>query len=296
MLSLKGKAQNFIPLNTAAYSPNTLNKGFPKQATQDAGRGFYTAPGRTVRGQLVRDLSPTFRDVWSQPRLFYNSLLPAEQQILINAIRFETSHIKSNIVKQNVLIQLNRVSHDIATRVAEVLGMTAPDPDPTHYHNNKTINLSVFEGSLKKLDWLVVGMLASTKSMPDIRALKQALSEKGVQLMVVAEELKDGVDMTYSAADATAFDAIMVGDGANKLFSPMAQSTLFPTGRPLQIVLDGYRYGKPVAAVGNAAGIFTKADIPAGPGVYKGSMGSLASDLLDGLKQYKFLNRYPTDQ
>src|SRR6266536_917355 len=117
------QGQMFIPLNTAAYTPNTLNNGFPAQANQTTGRGFFTTPGRTASGNLIRAVSPTFADVWSQPRLFYNSLLPTEQQFLINAIRFETSHLTSSIVKQNVIIQLNRISNDIAKRVASVIGV-----------------------------------------------------------------------------------------------------------------------------------------------------------------------------
>ena len=103
------------PQTQANHNPDTpsaLNNGFPKQANRTSGRGFFTAPLRAAAGHLVRALSPTFDDVYSQPRLFYNSLLPVEQQFLINAMRFETAHITSPVVVHNVLVQLNRVSHD----------------------------------------------------------------------------------------------------------------------------------------------------------------------------------------
>jgi catalase len=112
----------FIPLNTAAYSPNTLNNGSPRQANQTQGNGFFTAPNRGGSGKLVRAVSSTFTNVWSQPRMFFNSLLPVEQQFVVNAMRFEASQVKSDVVKNNVLIQLNRVSHEIAVRVATALG------------------------------------------------------------------------------------------------------------------------------------------------------------------------------
>lgn len=99
-----------------------MNGGFPQQADQNNGRGYFNAPSRSTSGRLVRGLSSTFDDHWSQPRLFYNSLLPVEQQFLINAIRFETSHLQSAEVKKNVLLQLNRISNDIAVRVATALG------------------------------------------------------------------------------------------------------------------------------------------------------------------------------
>ena len=65
-----------------------------------------TAPNRSTSGRLVRSVSSTFADVWSQPRLFFNSLTSVEQQFVVNAMRFETSQLTSDIVKQNVLIQL----------------------------------------------------------------------------------------------------------------------------------------------------------------------------------------------
>jgi catalase len=94
-----GAGQMYIPLNTAAYSPNTLNKGSPKQANQTNGRGFFTAPNRKASGSLVRTVSSTFADAWSQPRLFFNSLRPVEQQFVVNAMRFETSQLTSDVVK-----------------------------------------------------------------------------------------------------------------------------------------------------------------------------------------------------
>ncbi|KAJ4304333.1 hypothetical protein N0V88_001946 [Collariella sp. IMI 366227] len=90
-----GAGQGFIHKNASSKLP--------------APRAEASSPPRPRRRRaLVRALSPTFDDHWSQPRLFYNSLTPVEQQFLINAIRFETSHVKSATVKQNVLTQLNR--------------------------------------------------------------------------------------------------------------------------------------------------------------------------------------------
>ena len=155
-----GAAQQYIPLNTAAYSPNTLNDAAPKQANQTVGRGFFTAPGRTVSGHLVREVSSTFSDVWSQPRLFYNSLIPVEQQFLINAIRFETSQLTSSVVKSNVLIQLNRVSHDLAARVASVLNLPVPEADNTYYNDNKTSSITIFGNELPTIATLNVGVLS----------------------------------------------------------------------------------------------------------------------------------------
>lgn len=298
----------FIPLNTAAYTPNTLNSGSPAQANQTTGRGFFTAPNRSASGKLIRAVSSTFSDVWSQPRLFFNSLLPAEQQFVVNAIRFETSNIQSKIVKNNVLIQLNRISHDIAVRVAEALGMTAPPPDPTFYNNNVTTGVSVFKNKLLRLDGLKVGFLTSVTAAgtaspsynSSLSTLQASFASVGVDLVVVAESLVPGVNQTYSATDASNFDGIIVSDGTAGLFTANANSstsTLYPAGRPLQILVSGYRWGKPVGAIGSGSQAFTAAGIPTGtPGVFTvPAGGNIASVFDDALRTFKFLDRFKLD-
>ncbi|GMG14218.1 unnamed protein product [Aspergillus oryzae] len=305
-----GAGQMFIPLNPNAYSPNTLNKGSPKQANQTVGKGFFTAPGRESTGRFTRAVSPSFEDVWSQPRLFYNSLTPAEQQFVVDAIRFENSNVKSSVVRNNVIIQLNRVSNDLARRVARAIGVEEPEADPTYYHNNKTTDVGTFGQKLKKLDGLKVGFLASVETPASIEAaseLSKQLSEDGVDVVVVAERLSDGVDQTYSGSDAIQFDAVIVAPGAEGLFSTFSftapsnatsSSTLFPAGRPLQIVIDGFRFGKPVGAVGSAATALKNAGIQTSrDGVYvdKSVTSGFVDGIKDGLRTFKFLDRFKLD-
>ena len=301
-------AQMFIPLNKNPYTPNTQNSGWPAQADQHKGRGFFSAPTRHYSGNLMRTVSPTFNDVWSQPRLFFNSLVPQEQQFLVDAIRFENSKVKSQVVRDNVVTQLNRISNDLAKRVALVIGVDAPAPDPTFYHDNKTINLGTFGEPLKKLDGLKVGVLASVaapSSVSDAAGLASAFAESQVDVVVVAEKIVDGVGQTYAASDATDFDAIVVSGGAESLFTngvapPLNQtsSTLFPSGRPLQILIDGFRFGKTVGAWGSAHGALDTAGIVTSrPGVFVADSptSDWISDVKGGLRTFKFLDRFPVE-
>ena len=241
----------------------------------------------------MRALSPTFDDHWTQPRLFYNSLTPVEQQFLINAIRFETSHLKSATVKQNVLTQLNRVSHDIAVRVAAALGLEAPAADGRFYHENKTAGVGTFGERLLSIKTLRVGVLASVKvegSVKQAGELKTRLEKDGVVVTVVGESLAAGVDQTYSAADATGFDGVVVVEGAEGLFDGSGKaSPLFPAGRPGQVLLDAYRWGKPVGALGKAEKALKGAGVPVGtPGVFveKGVEG-FVKVLEGGLEKFR---------
>ncbi|KAI1754374.1 catalase [Xylaria castorea] len=305
-----GAGQNLIHKNTAAYSPNTLNGGFPQQANQTTGRGFFTAPSRTASGNLVRGLPSSFDDHWSQPRLFYNSLEPVEQQFLINAIRFETSHLQSTTVKENVLQQLNKISNDVANRVATALGMNAPAPDPTFYHSNTTAGISITNGTLPTIATLKVGILSSittdsTLALNQAQQLKDRLNASGLVITIVAERLGRNVDKTYSAADATDFDAVVVTAGADAAgvfdLAPRSPSALYPPLRPLQIASTAYLFGKPVGYFGGAkasqtlqsAG-FTANGTNAGVFV-SGDLDQMVKSIEDGLKTFKFTGRFPLD-
>ncbi|KAF9872624.1 catalase [Colletotrichum karsti] len=299
-----GAGQNFIHRNKYPYTPNTLNKGFPAQANKTQGKGFFTAPGRASTGNLVREISDTFDDHWSQPRLFYNSLTPVEQQFLVNAIRFETSHIESDVVRRNVLTQLNRVSNDIANRVADALGMDRLRPDPKFYHDRTTRGLSIFGNRLPTIATLKVGVLASLAvegSVAQGKALKDAFAAEGVLVTVVAEKLLSsslggGVDMTYSQADATSFDGVVVAAGAESLFNGTNRSPLYPAGRPAQLVIDSYRWGKPVGAVGAALERSPALGVQAGNGVYSADgVGGIVSSFKEGLATFRFTDRFATD-
>jgi len=232
--------------------------------------------------------------------LFFNSLSAVEQQFLINAIRFEVSHLQSSIVKSNVIIQLNRVSNDLAKRVAEVIGIASPVPDPKFYNNNATKFISIFGHDLPTIATLNVAVLASVKSsgsMSQAAALTAAFKPAGVNVAVVGEILQSGIGTTYSATDASTFDGIIVCSGAEGVFINGTSSTYFPSNRPLQILVDGYRWGKPVGALGGASAALSKADIGSTPGVYGGNdVGAFVTAFKAGLKTFKFTDRFPIDK
>jgi catalase len=198
--------------------------------------------------------------------------------------------------------------------------MTPPEADTTYYHDNTTIGVSVSKERLLKIDGLKVGYLTSTSTLSDAAAaFKSAFNDINVKFAVVAERLGEGIDQTYSATFAGQFDAIIVDGKAGALFAPTgslansnvstpnygrnttrASTTLYPAGRPLQILQDGYHWGKAVAVVGASQDAFKVAGIEAGtPGVYqldaeKGTK-AVVDQIADGLHTFRFLDRYPLD-
>ncbi|CAI4211528.1 unnamed protein product [Parascedosporium putredinis] len=264
-----GAAQMMIHRNPIHYTPNSLNSDKPMQANKTHGRGFFTTPGRHAEGPYVRTDPDSFADHWSQPRLFYNSLTPAEKQQVIDGMRFETSKIQSDTVKKNVLQQLNKVSNDVAARVAVALGLEIPAPDPTYYHDNTTAGFNFLKDPLPTIAGLKVGVLASVdaaRSLSQAAELKSKLDGEGVTVIVVAERMAEGVDATYTSIRSNAFDGLVVAEGAEKLFNRKV----------------------PVAAIGSASAAFENSLVEDGPGVYKhNDTSSVVDSLKEGLKTFK---------
>jgi catalase len=296
-----GRGQQYIPTNNYAYSPNTLNNGFPKQANQTVGKGFFTAPDRRLTGALTRDLSPTFNDHWSQARMVFNSITKAEQQIVINSLRFEVSQVQSQVVKQNFIIQLNRISHDLASRVAVALSdVIVPAPDETFYNNRSSAHISIFNTTLPTIRGLNMGILASTSSnasMAQAAQLAKLFSAQGLFVSIVAETLQPSINVTYSTADAHAFDALIITTGAEPLFTGEKTSSLYPLNRPMEILKNAYAWGKAVGAVGRGRKALDVAGIEQRAGVYfVNETEKAVEEFKCGLATFRFLDRFAVDE
>jgi catalase len=231
--------------------------------------------------------------------MVWNSLTPAEQQIAVNALRFEISHVVSLTIKQNFITQLNLIDHNLALRVAKVLvDVTVPPPDNTYYNDNKTSYISIFSNPLPTIQGLNLGILASVysnQSMAQAIVLANQFANLGLFVSVVGETLVPGVNITYSAVNAVDFDGLVITPGSESIFIN-GTSPLYPLGRPLDTVQSAYVFGKPIGALGSASSVFQLVGISERPGVYlTNSTATLLSNFEAGLKTFKFLDRFPLD-
>ena len=108
-----------VPKGRVNYEPNSLAPDSPRE-NPDA--GFVTDPG-TESGDKVRMRSETFRDHYSQARLFYRSMTAPEQDHIVNAFAFELGKVETPEVRCRVLGHVKNVDADLCSRVEQALGM-----------------------------------------------------------------------------------------------------------------------------------------------------------------------------
>ena len=118
--------QHAIPRGRVAYEPNSLGGGCPFQAGK---MGFMSFP-EPIREDKLRGKPEKFADHYTQAALFYNSQTPVEQNHIVEAFRFELTKVETPAIRARMVAGLRNVDEQLASRVAQGLGIKLPDPLP----------------------------------------------------------------------------------------------------------------------------------------------------------------------
>ena len=113
-----GHMQMMVPQGRANYEPNSIDLKGPRETPA----GFRTAPIPT-EGTKVRLRAESFRDHYSQARLFYRSVTPQEQKHIAMALTFELSKVDIIEIRRKMLGHLDVIDPKLGAKVAEDLGM-----------------------------------------------------------------------------------------------------------------------------------------------------------------------------
>ncbi len=114
------------PKGRANYEPNSLHLageiGGPREHPEN---GFRTYPAEE-QGQKLRIRAESFADHYSQARLFWRSMDPAEQAYIASAFVFELSKVSLEHIRRAMMANLRNVDGELAQRVADGLAMKLP--------------------------------------------------------------------------------------------------------------------------------------------------------------------------
>ena len=81
-----------IDTNPANYEPNSINDNWPRETPPAAKRGGFESLAERVDGEKSASAAP-FGEYYAQPRLFWLSQTPIEQQHIIDGFSFELSKV-----------------------------------------------------------------------------------------------------------------------------------------------------------------------------------------------------------
>ncbi|MET0659140.1 MAG: catalase [Steroidobacteraceae bacterium] len=266
-----GMHRQAIHRGRVAYEPNSLGGGCPFQAGMQNGFVSFPAP---VQEDKVRGKPERFADHYTQATLFWNSQTPIEKAHIIRAFRFELTRVQTPAIRERVVSMLRNVADELATAVAEGLGIELPEPMPKvlakpakpEINASRALSLLARPGDGSVKTRRVALLVADGVDSASLVALHTTLSGAGAvprfvgprlgQVKSANGELLD-VEVTMEAAPAVLFDALVLPDGA------AAVEALGAEGHALEFIKDQYRHCKPILVLGASAELLTQAGVPA---------------------------------
>jgi catalase len=271
-----GQFQMTVPKGRANYEPNSLHlageDGGPRECPKT---GFNTFPSEE-QGQKLRIRPESFADHYSQARMFFRSLDPAEQAHLASALVFELSKVGLEHVRTGVLANLVNVDPELATRVAGGLNMDVPAASPTAapvQDLDLSPALRIVNGPLQldTLEGRSVGILVADGSDAAlVDMLTSQIGDAGGRPVIVAPKvggakMSDGsllkADGQLAGMPSVMFDAVAI------ILSAEGAATLVKEAAAVQFAMDAFGHLKAIGATPEAKPLLDKAGVEPDAGV-----------------------------
>lgn len=228
----------------------------------------------------IRRRSPSFDDHFTQARLFYESQSPAEKEHIVAAFRFELSKVEIPAIRQRVVDNLAHVDAKLARRIAEPLGIEAPDAKAAAGRSGfrdyqitmpitESPSLSMMRSHKPDIATRKVAVLvADGVDLLSLKAIQQALTDAGAMCKVIGPKLGTvatasgkqlPVDHTFTNMPSVMFDAILVAGGQ------AASEEMSRNGEAIHYVLEAYKHFKSICALGDGASMLISLGIGENP-------------------------------
>ncbi|PNH86437.1 catalase [Arthrobacter sp. AFG20] len=305
-----GMHQTAVHAGVAPYRPNSLDGGCPFKAGADLG-AFVDVPEAVAEAIKQRKNPASFDDHYSQPRLFFRSLTPVEQDHVIQAYTFELGKCYEKPVRERQLLALANIDASLCAAVARGLGMPAPEATEDVPDAQPSPAVSQL-GKTWPVAGRVVGIVADESSdLEAVRDARKALDDAGIVPLVIAPsggtlggEADGGIPVqrTYLTARSTEFDAVIVA-GSGAPADDAEQGLDAKAGDPgasldpriVLLLSEAFRHAKAIGAWGSGSAGVDAASIPDdAAGVVLGdSAGQVVPRIQELLAAHRAWERFP---
>jgi catalase len=268
-----GLHRQAIPRGRVAYEPNSLGGGCPFQA---GAAGFVSFPKaiepKDTPVDKVRGKPEKFAEHYAQARLFFESQSEVEKAHIVGGFRFELSKVTVPAIRVRMVSSLLNVSKDLASAVAQGLGIKLPAPMPRSLKEapdvevaaSRALSLLALPGAGGIATRKIAIVVANGIEGSNIASLVDALTGAGAvtrllgsRLGAVASESGEEVevDATLENSPSVLFDALVLPGGAK------AVEILARDGHTLEFIKDQYRHCKTILALGDSKDLLARVGI-----------------------------------
>ncbi|WP_342315442.1 catalase [Lysobacter sp. FW306-1B-D06B] len=257
-----GLHRQAIHRGRVAYEPNSLGGGCPFQA---GAAGFVAFP-EPIRADELRGRPEKFAEHFNQATLFYESQSDTEKAHIAAAFRFELSKVTVPAIRERMLSQLMNVSVELASEVADGLGIGDVEAAPRaigrvprpEVRQSSALSLLSHPGDGSIRTRKVALMVRDGVDGAALSAVRDALMEAGAVPRLVGQRVgpfttREGKQLQAHASlenePGPLFDALVLPDGAE------AVKALALDGRAAEFIKEQYRHCKPILALGASSAL-----------------------------------------
>jgi catalase len=296
-----GMHQMQVNAGRASYDPNSLGGNFPRESP--AGFASFL---ENIEGDKRRVRAESFKDHFSQARLFWNSQSEVEKQHIIAAFSFELAKVETPAVRERYVTDiLANIDGRLTGEVAAAIGMSAPAAKNGKSRSGDKQRNGSLESSpaLSMIGTQPTDSIATRKIAilaadgvdgAAIAAMKTALTRAGAVADVLAPHLgmlkgtggDVAVDHRLVTMPSVVYDAVFVPGGS------AAVAALQADGDAVHFVSEAFKHEKAIAASGDGAGLLRAARIPEGAsGVAEGTGPALARTFIAAIAEHRAWDR-----
>jgi hypothetical protein len=109
------------------FSPNSLRGGHPLPVPKE--KGGYRHYMEKVEGKKIRERRNSFKDFFSQAKLFYDSMSDTEKKHILEAFHFELGKVEVMEVRQRMVYMMANVDRELARDIAKGIGVDPPEDE-----------------------------------------------------------------------------------------------------------------------------------------------------------------------
>ncbi|WP_433768300.1 catalase HPII [Pseudomonas putida] len=290
-----------IDKGRAAYEPNSIDNGWPKETPPAAADGGFESYHERIDANKIRQRSESFSDHFSQARLFFHSMSEHEREHIIAAYSFELGKVERESIRARQVNEiLANIDLELARRVAQNLGLPVP----------KAGTVKVAKTSLERSPALsqanllpadiktrkVAILAADGVDGAAIEAMKKALKAEGAHVKLLGPtsapvKTADGkslpVDASMEGLPSVAFDAVFVPGGAASI------KALSGDGVALHYLLEAYKHLKAIALHGEAKQLLDVLKLEVDAGLLVGVDAKVFKAFFAAIGQHRVWEREP---
>lgn len=244
-----GYHQMRIDQGQVSYHKNGLANNSPEPASSE--EGGYTHYQEKVEGHKVRKRSDSFKDHYSQAKLFWNSMSMPEKQHIIEAFQFELGKCINKEIQQQVVDMYANVDHFLAEQIALGLGLEVPEKGKESVVTDQSAALSQLNTPMSAKTRKVAILAHNGFNGEDLMKVLKSFDQAGIMAEIVSDrqgkiksvngaELK--VDQTFLTTDSVLYDAVFIATGQDSV------NALKKNKKTSEFLLNAFNHYKAIGA------------------------------------------------